>query len=356
VVPEGSLEEPLAGLLAPSPADLKFDPFPAVGGAAGRETCALGAPLILVSQQSRSGGTLFVQLLDGHPELHVYPNELTIGVPTKIRWPEIELDRPSEALFRQLCDMRLARMARKGYRKRGKVPRERRGGRKARPVRHPFDYDLERHLAAFRRALPARPDGRRQVLDAYFSSFFEAWRRWTMTRPPHYLAGFVPEMASRRQSVAAFFEDYPDGRLVSIVRDPADWFVSRRAHTRAGRPRHADLRVELRLWRKMALAALAYAERYPERVFLLRFEDLVRRRETVMRRFAAWAGLSWHAGLTAQTFDGQPIPPNGNFPDAAAQTEEAVMRRRAHLSRGERLRIWLATWRLRRRLGRAFSV
>ena len=47
------------------------------------------APLALISQIQRSGGSMLSQLFDGHPEVHAHPHELKIGYPKKFNWPEI---------------------------------------------------------------------------------------------------------------------------------------------------------------------------------------------------------------------------------------------------------------------------
>ena len=47
------------------------------------------APLVLVSQIARSGGTFLSQLLDNHPDLWVHPQEFKIGYPKKWDWPDL---------------------------------------------------------------------------------------------------------------------------------------------------------------------------------------------------------------------------------------------------------------------------
>ena len=54
----------------------------------------VGEPLVLISQIQRSGGTLLLQLLDGHRQCHVDPYELKIGHPKKHNWPPLDLSRP----------------------------------------------------------------------------------------------------------------------------------------------------------------------------------------------------------------------------------------------------------------------
>ncbi|SMF80097.1 Sulfotransferase family protein [Tistlia consotensis] len=303
----------------------------------------MSLPLILVSQQSRSGGTLFSQLLDAHPALLVHPHELTIGWPSKIRWPEIDPDDDPDRLFRQISNPRLASLAELGYRKTGKAAQA--------GERVPFCYDRNRHLQAFRAELPAPPRSRRAVIDAYLDSLFRVWRRNSRTGRPSYYAGFVPELGSKSASVEQFFADYPRGRLVSIVRDPADWLVSRRAHTKGGEQRHSDLEREMALWNKMARAARRHRRHYRERFFLLRFERLVDDRERVMRHFAAWAGVDWSDRLLEPTFDGQPVAANTNFNSLAGVSE-----RRLVLPPGELERVRALTRAEAERLEPAFSV
>ena len=71
------------------------------------------------------------------------------------------------------------------------------------------------------------------------------------------------------ESIGRFFVDYPDGRLISILRDPADWFASRRAHTKAGIARYDDVEKEIDLWNRMARTALHYQSKYGDQRFML---------------------------------------------------------------------------------------
>ena len=57
------------------------------------------APLALISQIQRSGGSLLSQLFDGHPQIHAHPHELKIGYPKKYYWPKIDLADTPERWF-----------------------------------------------------------------------------------------------------------------------------------------------------------------------------------------------------------------------------------------------------------------
>jgi sulfotransferase family protein len=293
-------------------------------------------PLILISQLPRSGGSLLSQLLDGHPQLLVYPWEMTIGYPVKNDWPILDMRDTPDRLFAQLFDAELGYLARKGYRKRGKT--------KQKEKRLKFKYSPLDHYLSFVAALPQMRT-QRAVLDTYFDTFFRSWRR--DPNDALYVAGFVPRLASRPQSVACFFRDYPDGRLISIVRDPADWFASRRAHTKNGEVRYNDVREEMTLWNQMASLALTYRKEHGERFLLLSFKELVTDRDATMRRVAAWSGIDFDPALLNQTFDSKSIHPNTNFDDPVERLAEAVFERKQCLSEAERAQAYRLTeaWR-----------
>ena len=315
-------------------------------------------PLILISQLPRSGGSLLSQLLDGHPQLLAYPYEMRIGYPTKCRWPELDPGEHPGRLFAKLFHLGLARFAAHGYRKTGKV--------KQTDPTLPFYYSPHEHYRVFssllnaprhqgtllgsyfRKFLPSSLNSR-AVLDCYFGAFFHAWPAGR-ARDPSYVTGFLPGMAAKKLNIAAFFADYPDGRLITIMRNPADWFASRRAHTKYGVERYTDLEYEMAVWNHMAENALRYRRDYGDSFLLLSFRDLVTDREGTMRRLAAWCGIDFHPALLGQTFAGNRIRPNTNFHVSPEHRPEAVLERSACLSADERELVRVLTAPLRAQL------
>ncbi len=297
-------------------------------------------PLILISQLPRSGGSLLSQLFDGHPNLLVYPWEMRIGYPSKGTWPKLDLDKSPDYLFATLFHAELAYMARKGYRKTGKAKHEHK--------RVKFSYSPFEHYETFVRLIPRAPT-RRQVFDTYLSTFFQAWQPGATDSA--YVAGFVPRMAMFPESIGRFFADYPDGRLISILRDPADWFASFKAHTRRGVARYADVPTEIELWNDMARSALKDQHDYgDQRFMLLSFKDLVSDREGTMRRICEWCGFAFDASVMEQTFDGNPIIPNTNFEGPIEGIAEAVLDRKQCLAECDRVTAYELTKAVRREL------
>jgi hypothetical protein len=283
-----------------------------------RHLVAVREPLILISQIERSGGTLLSQLFDGHAECHSHPHELGIGYPKSRIWPRLDLDRP-ESWYPTLAEKAPAKHLRHGYRK---FPAKR---REAAPGDiYPFLFlpSLQRQVfdhCARERTIHAERD----VLDCYFTSYFNAWldNHNLYTGPKKAVVGFVPRLHMGLDQVEAFFGTYPDGLLVSLVRDPRAWFAS----LRTAKSPDASVEEGLRRWRASAEATLAARERWGARVVVSTYEQLVLDTEPTMRRLAERIGISMTPTLLEPTFNGLPIRANS----AVAVGRHGILQERA---------------------------
>jgi hypothetical protein len=263
-------------------------------------------PLVLVCQAQRSGGTLLARLFDGHPECHAHPHELLIGYPRAHTWPELPLDEAPEVWFAKLKEGYLSTLFLKGRRKVPlKAPGEKsKGG-------YPFILP-----PAFQRLLFLDEVGRRapigserEVLDCYMTSLFNAWldnqnlrgarKRWVVAFSPRRAWG---------EGLERFFGIYPDGRLISILRDPLSWFASAQ-----GRDPEAEPHGLLELWKRSAREMLEAERRFGERVYVVRFEELVLDTAGTMRGLADWLGIGFDERLAVPTFNGYPVGPNSSY-------------------------------------------
>jgi hypothetical protein len=259
-------------------------------------------PLVLISQIQRSGGTLLLQLFDAHPECHTDPYELKIGHPGKEHWPPLDLAAP-ETWFELLGDSTIGERLRPT--ERTKNPRT---GRNA----FPFAFLPHLQRAIFAACVEStQPQTEREVLDCYFTSYFNAWldNQTLYDGPKRAVVGFVPRLAMERDSLAKYFDAYPDGTLISIVRDPRAWYRSASRHWPA---RYGDLDVGLALWRDSVEAGLEARERYGERVLLLAYERLALDPEPVIRAVAERIGIAFLPLLLEPTFNGLPIRANSS--------------------------------------------
>jgi Sulfotransferase family len=263
-------------------------------------------PLVLVSQIQRSGGTLLSQLFDSHPECHAHPHEVTIGYPRSQHWPRLDLGDPA-SWYEMLYEKYPQKHFRIGYRK----PAERPGTDDVDVF--PFLFLPRLQKALFDAAVAATEiTRRRDVFDCYFTSYFNAWldNHNLYTRPKKVVTGFAPRLIGKKASVEGLFDAYPDGFLISIVRDPRAWYAS----VRKQQDHYAEVGPAVQRWQMSTQAALDAKERHGERVLLITYEALVTDTEETMRRIAEAIGISFAPILLRPTFNGGPIRANSSDP------------------------------------------
>ena len=162
------------------------------------------------------------------------------SAPNKSLWPALEPGDPPEAWFDALFERVTLEFIENGYSKTTE------GARRAGTFDvFPFRFDPELQRSIF--LAEAGPGStRRQILDAYMTSYFNAWldNANLRTGPKRVVTAFAAALAFRRRHLAAFFDDYPDGttrhdrsrapRLVR-VQPPLQGAL------RVGRPRRQDV-------------------------------------------------------------------------------------------------------------------
>lgn len=263
-------------------------------------------PLLLISQVQRSGGTLLSQLFDNHPECYAHPSELKFGYPKKHHYPEISFDDAPEVWFDRLFEKGVRALFREGYRK---FPES---AVYDKEDHFPFYFlpNLQREI--FLNAVSQTPPAtQRDVLNIYFTSFFNAWLDYQgQYLPKRYITAFTPRLATEPGNAKKFFADYPDGRLIHVIRDPKSWYAS--AHKQRMND-YPDPQTALPDWAESAKAMIENKEQFGDGVRIIQFEQLLHDTRGVMQNVAAWAGLTWDETLVEPTFQGQQIKANTAF-------------------------------------------
>ncbi len=281
-------------------------------------------PLVLITQAPRSGGTLLMRLFDGHPECYAIPHELATLLPSALPLP-----RDPDGAWNALDHPMLATWFTGGLRAaKGELSDDRKRYRFLLPrvlQRRVFDHYLAER----------RPASDRAVLDCYLTSYFNAWLDYRRPDAPKWVTGFEPSAILQPERLRCFRELYRDGRLVSLVRDPAGWVVSAARRN----PRYRDRGVAIATWRESVETALRLREEWPDRVAVLPFEALVGDTERTMRALAAFLEIEFTGDLLAPTFNGRPTKANSSFPVEEAGVIEGPLSRRDQLPAGERAEI-----------------
>ena len=259
------------------------------------------SPLALISQIQRSGGTLLSQLFDGHPEIHAHPHELKIGYPKKHMWPKIDLNDHPQRWLEILFEDKIINHLKDGYKKERKQDEA-----------FPFIFMPAVQRRVFLSYLGSiEQKTLRDVFDAYLTSYFGAWlNNQNTSGKKKFITAFTARLSMNMDSMEAFFEIYPDGRLISVVRDPKNWFPSAARHDPL---KYGDIRRALSLWCESARAMIRNKDKFGERVCILRFEDLVSNTELVMHHLADFLGIQFDRILLTPTFNRFPIRANTSF-------------------------------------------
>jgi hypothetical protein len=283
-------------------------------------------PLLLCSQIQRSGGTLLLRLFDGHPCCFTHPNELRWGRPKG--WPSISLSDVIDArrLFSHVSEGWPTRFARHGY---AKDLQHVTAAGAADSARLPFLFDGMLQLEIFTEALPATIARQRDVLDAYLTSLFNAWLDYQRLYdgPKRWVTAFEPRFLARRDGgPEVFFADYSDGMLVTIVREPGAWLSSYRRHI----PSHTTEKA-LRLWTDSLEAGVRAHAKWPDRVLVLLFDDLIHRTEKVMRSLCDRMDIPFERSLLTPTFNSMDVLSNSSH--SPARGIDPLVTGRHHLSR-----------------------
>jgi len=283
------------------------------------------SPLALISQIQRSGGSLLSQLFDGHPQLHAHPHELKIGFPKKHIWPEFDMTGSPKLWFEMLFEHDVIDHFKYGYEK---------GQRDGRIFAFIFPPALQ--LKLFLGCLINREQTTvRDILNAYMTSYFYTWlNNLNIGGEKKYITAFTPRLSISQESMKSFFETYPEGRLISLVRNPRNWYPSARGHETA-KNKYEDIYNAIEQWNDSADAMVRNKLEFAERVCLLQFEDLVSNTEAVMRYLARFLEIDFDPILLTPTFNKSPILANTSFQHEEGQIQAGTLSRHQSLTAEE---------------------
>lgn len=264
-----------------------------------------GKPLLLCGHP-KSGTSLVLGLLDGHPDLVTLPEETKY-----FRAIHGRSDlRSAEAL---LSGTRIGRL--------GRARAE--ATAQGRDFRH---VDADRFEQAFVELL-AEPREPKELLPAVAL----AWSTATAGGPGRY---WVEKTPLNEYALDTALGLWPDLVAIYVVRDPRDVHASFSAK-RLERGRGLSLVTSaLRLHRSMS-AWRRFSSRHPQRCRTVCYEDLVSEPERETREIASFLGIEWREELMRPSLAGRPWAGNSMFDERhEGVSATPVGRHRTSLPRG----------------------
>jgi hypothetical protein len=237
--------------------------------------------LLMLSAMYENGGNTTHRFLDGHPQLHVYPFESQIGtahvrdglrsmLPTKYRWPEFLLDATPAMDYHAIID------------EEGKV-------RSRTPhvskFRHEsFDMNDDERREIYCSLVEHSGRSRAANVEAFFRATHLAWHDERSSGEESMYVGYSPIIAVDTAKILA---DFPSAHVLHIVRNP--W--SAYADTKK-RPMPLSLPDYMLRWNLHQHFALTSRAHEPERVHVLRIEDIMEDPSRVLGELLESLGLN----------------------------------------------------------------
>ena len=291
---------------------------------------------LMLGAMYENGGNTTHRILDGHPELYVYPFESQVGTrlvndpmaslfPVKYRWPTFALHASPEEDYRAIID------------EEGKV--RARTPQVSKFRHHPFDLDDEERMAAYTRRVAARGRSRGSNIAAFFEATFETWKGHAAAGREHVYVGYSPVITVDADKI---LDDLPGAHFLHVVRNP--WSAYADTKKRAV---PLSLSQYVLAWVINQHHALLFRELYPGRMHIVRLEDVLESPAAALRSVLDGLGVDVNApSLGAPSWNGQPLTEVYPWGTIRTATPEANRLTAAELSaeEHEQIRVRAGAW------------
>ena len=219
---------------------------------------------LMIGAMYENGGNTSHRILDGHPNLFVYPFESQVGTslvkdslsstfPLKYRWPVFTLDTTPEEDYKAIID------------EEGKVRARTPHVSKFRHKEFVFSDDERGRLYVkhVKKSGRSRPNN----VMAFFKATFEAWKNFNRSGKESIYVGYSPIITV---DAAKVLEEMPSAHFLHVVRNP--W--SAYADTKK-RPVPLSLQDYMLGWTLNQYFALLTQAKFPDRMHIVRTEDVM---------------------------------------------------------------------------------
>lgn len=272
--------------------------------------------LLMLSAMFENGGNTTHRFLDGHPQMFVYPFESQLGThlvadalssmfPVKYRWPVFGLDATAEQDYKAIIDQECKVRARTPHISKFRHAR--------------FDFSDDERCAIYLRYVAQTGRSRANNVAAFFRATFDAWKDYKRTGRQVVYVGYSPIVVVNTEKILT---DFPLAHVLHVVRNP--W--SAYADTKK-RPMPPSLQDYMLGWTVSQYHAQLFKEKYPERVHIVRAEDVMADPFETLGAVCEKLGLETAATLRMPTWNGielEEVFPWGTIRRATTEANHAT--------------------------------
>lgn len=212
-------------------------------------------PLIVVSGLQRSGTHLLENLLCNHNQVLSYYRELQIGKPNKFHWPNLQNETNIKKRFVELIPRNMSKHFLNINAHQNFI--------------FDFSYFKKLFIKLEKKNNHLKP---RTTLDNFFTAYFNAYLNCNHSNfynEYKYIVATIPGLTIFKTSIENFFEDYPDGKIFVLIREPYIWWNSAQNHTKKLN------KFGLERYEKTLLNTKWACNEYNNNVFSVSFDHLV---------------------------------------------------------------------------------
>jgi Sulfotransferase family len=252
--------------------------------------------LLMLSAMYENGGNTVHRFFDGHPQMFVYPFESQLGTklvqdhltsmfPVKYRWPAFALEATPWQDYKAIID--------EECKVRARTPN-------VSKFRHtPFDFSDDERCRIFVEYVSQEGRSRRNNIAAFYRATFDAWKDYNRTGREEVYVGYSPIIAVDADKI---LEDLPAAHVLHVVRNP--W--SAYADTKK-RPVPLSLEGYLTAWVETQHHALVFQKLHPDRIHIVRYEDVIEAPREKLGKICAKLGLEASDSLQMPTWNRNPL-------------------------------------------------
>ena len=289
--------------------------------------------LLMLGAMYENGGNTTHRFLDGHPQLFVYPFESQVGsrhvqdaltsmFPVKYRWPAFLLDATPAQDYQAIID------------EEGKVRSRTPHVSKFRHM--PFDFSDDERARLYAGYVEKTGRSRANNMAAFFRATFDAWKDYKRSGREAVYVGYSPIIVVDADKILG---DLPQAHFLHVVRNP--W--SAYADTKK-RPVPLPLAHYLTGWTVNQYHALLFREQFPDRMHIVRAEDVMADSVGTLGKVCAKLGLEAAPSLKTPTWNGTALPEVYPWGTIRTPTPEANRATAAELSERERAEVRSRAW------------
>jgi hypothetical protein len=280
---------------------------------------------IMLSAMYENGGNTTHRLLDGHPELFVYPFESQPGskyvndflssmYPLKYRWPIFPSSASAEEMYELIID------------EEGKVRAKTPYVSKFRTADIQMT-DKERKLD-FLNFLKGKELSRANVMEAFFRASFSAWKNYNTTGKEKAYVGYSPIIGVDGDKI---INDYKgNGHVLHVVRNPFSAYGDTKK-----RPVPLSIAHYMTGWVTCQYFSLIFAEKYPDNYHVVRYEDIIKDKVGTLSKVLKKIGIGSSETLEYPSWNGEKLKEVYPWGTVRIPTEEVNLETAKELSKDE---------------------